>query len=315
MTDVLIVGSINLDRIARVAAFPLPGETVASRGYEELLGGKGLNQAVALAAEGVRVALLGSAGRDEAGELVCRLLDGEGIDRRLVSRRGRTGTALILVADDGDNTIALVAGANATVTPEDAERAAERIGAADLVLAQLELPVPTVIATAKEARRRSTPFVLNAAPAQQLPDDLLAALDTLIVNETELATIAGARVPATAEELTAAAARVHGRGVRRLVVTLGGAGALLRDADGETRFEAPTTAVEDTTGAGDVFVATYCARIVGGRGAREAVAEAVEAASASVRVAGTPAARAQLRLLGTGGDRERPATDSENRSQ
>jgi len=244
--DVTVFGSANLDVVVRAERHPAPGETVLGRQLAEHPGGKGLNQAVAASRSGARVAFVGALGADPAGAGLAEVLAAEGIDHRHVATSDvPTGRAIIVVDDRGENTIVVVPGANGTVEPPAA------LPAAKVVLAQLEVPLPAVAGALREARAAGALTVLNPAPAAALPDEILAWCDIVVPNEHEVALLGGA------EHLLA-------RGARAVIVTLGGRGAEVVTPDGTTRIDPHPVTPVDTTGAGDAFCGSLCARLAAG---------------------------------------------------
>lgn len=244
--DVLVLGSANLDVVVRAERHPSPGETLLGHGLAEHPGGKGLNQAVAAARSGARTAFVGALGDDAAGGLLRDVLQSEGIDATNVASVAEpTGRALIVVADDGENTIVVAPGANATVscpTP---------LPPARIVLAQLELPVATVLEAFRAARADGRTTVLNPAPAAELPRELLELADVVVPNQHEAELLGGP------EALLAG-------GSRAVVVTRGGAGVEVYTADGREQFPPFPVEPVDTTGAGDAFCGGLCARLAAG---------------------------------------------------
>lgn len=254
---VVVVGSANVDVVARVPRIPGPGETLLATSVERGPGGKGANQAVAAArAGGAPTWFVGRLGDDADGALLRASLDRAGVRLDAVETSAApTGTALISVSDDGENAIVVVGGANADFrTLSTGQR--ERVAAADVVVAQLEIPLATVLAAAR-CRRTDAPLVLNAAPSQPLPDELLAEVDVLVVNEHELADLAGE------DDLETGLVAV-GRQVPALVVTLGARGCLVVERDRRTPVAATPATPVDTTGAGDTFVGVLAARLAAG---------------------------------------------------
>ncbi len=251
--EIVVVGSINLDLSLDVERFPAPGETVLGHGVARGGGGKGANQAVAAARLGRRVALVGRVGHDGDGQALASALADEGIDLTgvAVADDAPTGLAVIEVDPSGENRIVVVPGANAAVEVGDLERAAASLGAADVVLAQLEIPVPVVEALAR--RPRQGLLILNPAPAR--PVDL-TGVDLVVPNRTELAVLAGTGPAATPDEVVDQL-RSLAEPPPAAVVTLGGDGALVVEGlRGEVRVTAvPAHEVDvvDTTGAGDAF--------------------------------------------------------------
>lgn len=277
MTGVIgVVGSLNLDLVARVPHLPAPGETVLGDALARHPGGKGGNQAVAAARLGVPVAFFGAVGDDAFGAELVAGLAAEGIDTRGVRRaEGASGCALIGVADDGENAICVLPGAN-RAAPLPPPRWPSELR---LLLMQLELPLPTVSAWAAAASAAGVPVLLNAAPMTTLPPALLESVDTLVVNEGELRAL-GARSAADAAAL----------GPRRVVVTHGAEGARAWDGARSWRQPAHRVRVVDSTGAGDSFCGALAAALWQGRPFDEALARAVCAASLACTRVGARAA-------------------------
>lgn len=243
--DVCVVGSANLDLVATVQRLPGPGETVSGDTYSEYPGGKGLNQAVAAARAGAKVAFVGSVGSDAAGTVLRSVLADDAIDAsHLVTASVPTGRALIGVASTGENSIIVVPGANGTVTAADAPTAR-------VVLAQLEVPLSAVERAFTTARAIGSLTVLNPAPAQQIDETLLRWCDIVIPNEHEIEVLGGVD-------------RLFGLGARAVVVTLGSRGAELHSPEGSTHIDAFPIEPVDTTGAGDSFCGALCARLAAG---------------------------------------------------
>lgn len=283
--DVLVVGSANADLTVRVDRRPGAGETVLGTDLVESAGGKGANQAAAAARLGARTALLAKVGDDAFGEL---LLDGQraaGTDVRhvRVEKGARTGTAMIVVGPDGDNTIVVSPGANARLSPADVTAAREVVAASAVVSLQLEIPPETVRAAVAVARETGARVVLNPSPTPaELAPELLAAADPLVVNEHEARQLSGLAGGGPEEWARA----LRERGARSVVVTLGGDGALVLAA-GPAADEAVTVpgvrvAAVDTTGAGDAFTGALAARLARGASLAGAARYAVRVGAASV---------------------------------
>ena len=276
--SVTVVGSLNEDVLVAVGRLPGRGETVIGRDVEIAPGGKGANQAAAAGRLGPGVHMVGRVGADPAGDRQLAALAGSRVNVSQVHRTpgAPTGSATIPVEDGtGENLIVVVPGANAELRPADVD--VESVRRATVLLLQLEVPLATVAAAARATRGT---VVLNPAPAQPLPPDLLAEVDVLVPNEHELAQLAGVpdgeRPPA---ELAALARSVASGAV---VVTLGARGALVVPADGGVRLQAapPVTAV-DTTGAGDCFCGALAQALARGEELAAAVRYAVTAAALS----------------------------------
>jgi len=276
--DVTVLGSANLDEVVRVARLPAPGETVLALGRDRLPGGKGLNQAVAAARAGARTAFVASVGRDDAADLLLAALRDAGVDPSAVGRSDRpTGTALVTVQESGENSIVVDPGANRDVRPAGPGRAA--VTGARVLLAQLEVPLPVVAEAAAAAHDAGVTVVLNAAPSQPLPADLLAAVDVLVLNEHELRDVTGL-------SSVDVALAVLADQVRAVVVTLGAEGARWRSADGAGSAPGFRAQVVDTTGAGDAFAGTLAAALAAGADLEPAVRRGTAAGALSVERAG-----------------------------
>jgi len=266
MGRVIVVGSINVDLVTRVERHPRPGETVRGSDLVRMAGGKGANQAVAASAAGAAVLLVGRVGSDESGSAYVTRLLGLGVDvaNVRVQRHGVTGHALITVDEAGENSIVVIAGANASVTVDDLG-VLSSVGAGDVLLLQLEIPLEVVSAAARRASTRGARVVLNLAPYAALPPDVVALADPLVVNEQE------ALMLADSEAMPAS-----------LVVTFGAAGAAW---DGE-QLTGPVVGesdVIDTTGAGDAFCGSLCAALARGAGRRDALQAALVAGGEAVK--------------------------------
>jgi ribokinase len=282
---IVVVGSLNLDLVARVERMPRPGETVLALGYAEHAGGKGANQAVAAARAGGRVAMVGRVGHDDAGR---RLRDGlaeDGIDVAEVrSVDAPTGRALIEVDADGQNRIVVVPGANHAWRETDLPRAV--LAEADLVILQREVPDDVVAGAIRRARGSGARVVLNLAPAGAVPPEVLRDVDVLVVNESEAAELAGASEDEVAAD-PSAAARALARRVRdQVVVTLGAQGAVHAGRTGEGRVAGFPVEAVDTTAAGDAFVGALAARLAEGAPIGDAVRFACAAGAEAATHAG-----------------------------
>ncbi len=271
--SVLVAGSANLDFVVRVPHVPAPGETVMGGSLQTFPGGKGANQAVACArAGGARTAMLLALGSDTQAAPIEASLHAAGVVTHIVrSATEPTGTAFISLADNAENSIIVAPGANATLS---AAHLPSLQGVSHLLL-QLEVRVSTVAAFARRARQAGTAVVLNAAPALPLPPDLLADVDLLIVNEGELAAIAG-EAGSVAEQLSRLT-------VPTVIVTLGARGCCARSADAWLLQGAFAVKAVDTTAAGD----TFCGALVAALGLGAALPAALRRASAAAALACT----------------------------
>lgn len=295
--QVVVVGSANVDLVVPVPRHPAGGETILGGDLVRHAGGKGANQAVAAArAGGVATTFLGALGDDDAGTLLEASMRDAGVDVGLVARvDAATGTALIAVSPDGENSIIVAPGANARLSIGPAQAA--RLAAADVVLVQLEIPLE-VVQEAAAARGEHTLLVLNAAPSQELPAALWDTLDVLVVNEHEAADMAG--LPVTDVQ---SVSRVLLERVPAVVVTLGAAGSLVATRDSApVRVEAFPVEVVDTTGAGDTYCGVLAAELAKGstlpQAARVAAAAGALATTGRGAQEGVPTAADVARLLG-----------------
>jgi ribokinase len=261
-SEILVVGSLNMDLVVRAAHLPQPGETVLGDFFATFPGGKGANQAVAAARMGAAVKMVGCIGADAFGQLLLESLQESGVDTHLVSvvQDAPTGVALISVEASGENTIVVVPGANARLLPADLPRLTPDLDQARVLVVQLETPLDTVSAALNMASRAGVITVLNAAPAQKLPPEILVNLDYLIVNEIELFAVsasAGLSMPAVCQQLLE-------RGVGQVVVTLGAQGVYACSPAGEFQQPAFPVSAVDTTAAGDAFVGAFAAALARG---------------------------------------------------
>lgn len=260
MPNILVVGSLNADLVVRAPRFPQPGETISGEDLQVIPGGKGANQAVAAARLGANVSLLGRVGKDSFGDFLLDNLKSNQVESQFVQRDdASTGTAIIVVDFNGQNSIVLSAGANGKVSSADVETAPFLYY--DLLLLQLEIPTPTVLAAAKRARENNIRVILNPAPAKEIPDELIALADFIIPNETELNILTNR----SANDLTSAEQAVKKlleRGARNVIVTLGGHGALIATRAQVTHIASYKVNVVDTTAAGDAFVGGFATKLL-----------------------------------------------------
>ncbi|MGO9201244.1 MAG: ribokinase [Limisphaerales bacterium] len=288
----LVVGSSNTDMIIKTDRIPRPGETILGGEFVTAAGGKGANQAVAAARAGGDVTFVARVGQDIFGDKALAGFIQEGIHVEHVQRdpAAPSGVALIFVAKDGENSIAVAGGANLRLSQADVKQAAPAIAAASTVLMQLETPLETVRAAAQIAARTGVAVILNPAPARVLPDELLKLVSVLTPNETEAELLAGIAV--TDEAMAALAAeKLRARGVETVILTLGARGAFVATAS--IRQLVPGFPVEavDTTAAGDVFNGALAVALGEGKPLLQAVRFANAAAAISVtRLGAQPSA-------------------------
>ena len=293
MGTVLVVGGVNQDVTVLAPVRPGGGETVVGQGPRVSPGGKGANQAAAAAYAGARVRLCAVVGDDAAGADQLAQLQAARVETDLVRRdpTTATGTALIVLTPDGENSIVVGAGANALLAGADVVAALEDAGSGvvDVVLGQNEPGAEPVDTAAREAVRRGVRFVLNPAPTAGLHPDTLAAADPLVVNEHEAVDLLrehdaafAAHAPAAGLAADLARPLADRLGCRSVVVSLGAQGAVVVSGSTELRVSSPRVEAVDTTGAGDVLVGTIAAMLADGTPLAEAVTEACSAAAEAV---------------------------------
>jgi len=275
---IVVAGSANMDLVGLAARLPLPGETVLGDDFMMTPGGKGANQAIAAARAGGTCALLGAIGSDAFGVTIKARLNASGVDTENVrTSYGSSGVAVIMVDRAGENSIIVSPGANNSFAGLSAAETAV-IAESDVLLCQQEIPSDTVVAAAQAARAGGTLVILNAAPARELPQELLDVVDLLVVNEGEATAITGTTEP----DLPALLALVP-----RVVLTLGGAGSWYADREGrDERIPAYRVDVADSTAAGDAFTGALAVAWGEGRDLVEAVRWANAAGAACVRKVG-----------------------------
>ncbi|MFF5140988.1 ribokinase [Streptomyces sp. NPDC013157] len=277
MTHIAVLGSMNMDLVAYAEKAPQLGETVTGRAFRTIPGGKGANQAIAAARAGATVSMIGAVGHDAYGTRMRETLEHSGVDTdSLRTIECASGTAHIVVDDEGGNAIVVVPGANGTVdhlSPGDEGV----IASADMLLLQLEIPLAAVVAGAQAARRHGIRTVLTPSPARPLPSELLDNIDLLVANEREAATLTD-----RADPRDAAAALLDQ--VPQVVVTLGAAGSLYLTRDAAPLvIPAPRVTAVDSTGAGDTFVGALAVALAEEKPIREALSWAAAAAAISVQ--------------------------------
>lgn len=289
-----VLGSINADHVISVPHFAKPGETLSGKQYHIAYGGKGANQAVAAArladfSQGATVNFVGCIGSDDIGRAMKKAFAQDGINVATITEipNEMTGIAMIQVADSGENSIVISAGANAYLTPEIVDKFATEIERADYLLMQLETPLNAILEAAKLAKKHGATVVLNPAPASQLPDELLSLLDMITPNETETEILTGVKV--TDEQSAAKAASVlHQKGVATVLITLGSKGVYVsRKSSTQEQVQSKVIAgfrvnAVDTTAAGDTFNGAFLTALLENKSLDEAIRFAHAAAAISV---------------------------------
>jgi ribokinase len=270
---VVVLGSINMDLVARVPALPRPGDTVLAERLLTIPGGKGANQAVAAARLGAHVSMVGRVGDDGFGKELITGLEQDDVDTSgvTVDKSEPSGVALIIVESGGQNVIAVAAGANSMVGEQELKRLRDGLGPDDVVVVQLEIPLPAVLAAIRTAHEAGARVILNAAPSAALVGQQVPPVDLLIVNEGEAAELGGSQLRES---------------VGALAVTLGAAGSVLYEKDQVTRIEPQTVEAVDATAAGDALVGAAAFSLAGGSSMVDAVRLGGAAGAAAVTKVG-----------------------------
>jgi ribokinase len=281
--QIVVIGSLNMDLVARAPRLPARGETVSGTQFATVPGGKGANQAVAAARLGARTAMVGCVGDDAFGAQLRNGLLADGIDGAALRTASAcaSGVALIVVDAQGQNMIVVVPGANGLLAPADIDAAEPLIAAASMVVMQLETPLETALHAARRARALGKTVVLNPAPARALPASLLGFVDYLIPNEVEAAALTGVVVESPQDAMRAGQ-QLLATGVKTVLVTLGDQGVVTVDAQGQAHAPARPVDVVDTTAAGDTFIGGFCAALLRGDSVPRAVAFGQAAAAICV---------------------------------
>lgn len=280
---IVVIGSSNTDMIVKAGHLPLPGETVLGGQFFTAQGGKGANQAVAAARLGGQVTFVAKVGEDQFGDAAIENYLKDGINTQYVTKNpdAASGVALILVDGKGENSIAVASGANAELSEKDIDEAGEIIRSAAIVLMQLESPMDTVLYAARMAYESGAKVILNPAPAASIPMELYRYLYAVTPNETESELLTGVKV--TDENSALKASEVFiGRGVRRVVITMGSKGAFVNDGDKSYMVSARKVKAVDTTAAGDTYNGAMCVALAEGKTLRESLEFATKASAIAV---------------------------------
>lgn len=286
MNKIVVIGSSNTDMVVRSEHLPRPGESVLGGDFMMAGGGKGANQAIAVARMGHNVVFSAAVGRDMFGDAAVAGYQRFGVDTSYIVRKDTpSGIALIMVDGAGQNSISVALGANNCLTAEDVMPALESVSAGDIVLLQLEIPMSTVDACVAVAAAKGAKVVLNPAPAAVVSEQTLSKLYLITPNQTEAQTLTGIEV-VDAASATAAAKALTAKGVERVVITMGSQGSLLYEDGVSEIIPAHKVLAVDTTAAGDVYNGALCAAIAEGMSLGDALRFATKAAAISVTRAG-----------------------------
>jgi ribokinase len=282
-THIAVIGSINMDLVVKAERVPTVGETLHGQSFKLIPGGKGANQAVAIAKLGGKAFMIGCVGEDEFGSSLVGHLTGQEINVRMIRTipQQSTGTATIIVDGTGDNRIIVVPGANGEMSTSDVDMAVDAITTARAVVLQFEIPLDVVEHSAALAKKNSIPVILNPAPAYPVSSTLLSHVDYLILNETEAMALTGLMVAGVDGALEAARC-LRDSGVGCVVITLGEKGALAVSSSQQFHVPAMKVDVIDTTAAGDTFVGAFAVACVEGKSLEDAVRLAVNAGTLAI---------------------------------
>lgn len=253
MKNICVIGSLNMDLVVNVDTMPKPGQTIIGSNFKEVPGGKGANQAVAMARLNGNVSMIGKVGEDGFGQTLINSLKNDKVDTTYIkTTKGATGVALITVDKNAQNSIVVSPGANFEVKEEDIDNNIEAIKNSDIVVLQLETPLNTIKYALKKSKELNKYTILNPAPAVKLDDEIIKNVDLLTPNETELEIISGVNIE-TEEDIQKAAQVMIEKGVKELIVTLGSKGSLYINKEKSIFKKAYKVEAIDTTAAGDSY--------------------------------------------------------------
>jgi ribokinase len=283
LKKIVVIGSSNTDMVVKADRLPVPGETILGGKFMMNAGGKGANQAVAVSRLGGKVFFITKTGNDLFGKRSIEMFREENIDTDYVfsDMNNPSGVALIMVDENGENSIVVASGSNGTLSNEDIDKARSLIESADILLMQLEVPIETLEYAAKIAHEKKVKVVLNPAPAAFLSNEFLKCVNIIIPNKTEAEMLSGIKIEDW-ETARKAAETIGGKGIENVIVTLGSKGALIKEDD--TFHEVPVEKIKavDSTAAGDTFCGAFCVALSEGKSLLGAVNFANKAAGISV---------------------------------
>lgn len=283
MKKIVVLGSMNMDLTILANPFPEKGETVTGRGYAQIPGGKGANQAVAAGRMGADITFISACGNDSFGDTLIEELNKSKVDTNSIVRMdSHTGIALIVREGDGDNRIIIAPGANRELYPSHLENLGDIISKSDILVLQLEIPMETVEFAADLAKQSNTIVILDPAPAVKLSDTLLSSIDFLLPNEHELDLV----LENTGGSLEDKAKILTRKGVGTLILTEGKRGVSIISNDRKIKIEAPKMNAVDTTAAGDTFAGAFAYGLANNWDVKKSADFAVKAASLSVTKVG-----------------------------
>ena len=282
MKNICVIGSLNMDLVVNVDKMPKPGQTIIGSNFKEVPGGKGANQAVAMARLNGNVSMIGKVGEDGFGQTLINSLKNDKVDTTYIkTTKGATGVALITVDNNAQNSIVVSPGANFEVKEEDIDNNIEAIKNSDIVVLQLETPLNTIKYALKKSKELNKYTILNPAPALKLDDEIIKNVDLLTPNETELEIISGVSIE-TEEDIQKAAQIMIEKGVKELIVTLGSKGSLYINKEKSIFKKAYKVEAVDTTAAGDSYTAALAVALSKDKNIEEAMDFASKVGALSV---------------------------------
>lgn len=282
MKNICVIGSLNMDLVVNVDAMPKPGQTIIGSNFKEVPGGKGANQAVAMARLNGNVSMIGKVGEDGFGQTLISSLKNDKVDTTYIqTTKGSTGVALITVDKNAQNSIVVSPGANFEVKEEDIDNNIKAIENSDIVVLQLETPLNTIKYALNKAKELNKYTILNPAPAVKLDDEIIKNVDLLTPNETELEIISGVSIE-TEEDIQKAAQIMIEKGVKELIVTLGSKGSLYINKEKSMFKKAYKVEAVDTTAAGDSYTGALAVALSQDKGIEDAMDFASKVGALSV---------------------------------
>lgn len=282
MKNICVIGSLNMDLVVNVDAMPKPGQTIIGSNFKEVPGGKGANQAVAMARLNGNVSMIGKVGEDGFGQTLISSLKNDKVDTTYIqTAKGSTGVALITVDKNAQNSIVVSPGANFEVKEEDIDNNIKAIENSDIVVLQLETPLNTIKYALNKAKELNKYTILNPAPAVKLDDEIIKNVDLLTPNETELEIISGVSIE-TEEDIQKAAQIMIEKGVKELIVTLGSKGSLYINKEKSMFKKAYKVEAVDTTAAGDSYTGALAVALSQDKGIEDAMDFASKVGALSV---------------------------------
>ncbi|CED94291.1 Ribokinase [Romboutsia ilealis] len=282
MKNICVIGSLNMDLVVNVDAMPKPGQTIIGSNFKEVPGGKGANQAVAMARLNGNVSMIGKVGEDGFGQTLINSLKNDKVDTTYIqTTKGSTGVALITVDKNAQNSIVVSPGANFEVKEEDIDNNIKAIENSDIVVLQLETPLNTIKYALNKAKELNKYTILNPAPAVKLDDEIIKNVDLLTPNETELEIISGVSIE-TEEDIQKAAQIMIEKGVKELIVTLGSKGSLYINKEKSMFKKAYKVEAVDTTAAGDSYTGALAVALSQDKGIEDAMDFASKVGALSV---------------------------------